>query len=127
VVNDIQIDVLDSFQHAPAEADAAPSNLKAAADIQILLESVDDNVSFAELVKNELQVINPPAASRTRVVPSLQNTSELERARYLAADELAWDVARRRAVLERIAASGHKTQTIDPVEGRGEGDHIAGR
>ncbi len=117
VVNDIQMDVLDSFQLASAETDTAAPNLKAAADIQILLESVDDNVEFAELVKRELRIINPPAAGRTRVVPSLQNTSELERTRYLAADVLDWDMERRCAALERIAASGHKTQTIDPLEG----------
>ncbi len=117
VVNDIQLDVLNSFQLAPAYSEVAAPGLKAAADIQILLESVDDNVSFAELVKNELRIINPRAAARTRVVPSLQNTSELERVRYLATPELDWDTARRCATLERLAASGHKTRTIDPVEG----------
>ena len=115
VVNDIQIDVVDSFQRPIDLAALAAICRKAAADIQILLENADDNVAFAELVQRELQSINPLAASRVRTVPSLQNTSELERRRYLAAGELAWDPAQCRAALQRIAASGHKTQTMDAV------------
>jgi hypothetical protein len=117
VVNDIQTDVLDSFQRAAGSAGPEESCLKTAAGIQILLENVDDNVEFAELVQRQLQHINPSAARRIRTVPSLQNTSELERARYLAAGELEWDVAQRCAALERIAASGHKTRAMDALEG----------
>ncbi len=117
VVNDVQMDVIGSFQQAAAHNDGGLSHSKAADDIQILLEAVDDNLEFAELVRHKLVQINPLAASRTRTVPSLQNTSAQERARYLAADELDWDIARRRAVLDRISASGHKTQAIDLVEG----------
>jgi hypothetical protein len=117
VVNDIQIDVVDSFRRPIGSTGLAGTCRKTAADMQILLESVDDNVEFAEMVQRELHRINPLAASRTRAVPSLQNTSELERTRYLAAGELAWDIAQRHAALERISASGHKTHAIDALEG----------
>ena len=116
IVNDIQTDVVDSFQRSRTSGNPIGPRAKTADEIYILLESVDDNWEFADLVQQKLRQINPQAAARARAVPSLQNTSALERARYLTAGELDWDLARQRAALDCISASGHKTQAIDPVE-----------
>jgi hypothetical protein len=93
------------------------TGLKSEADIQILLESVDDNPAFADLVLEQLRQMDVAVAARTRTVPSLQHASDLERNRYLEAAELDWDLSRRQAALDRIALSGHKTETLDPAEG----------
>jgi hypothetical protein len=113
VVNDIQSDVVDSFQR-PA---AAPAALKQSADIQILIENVDDNAAFADLVCQQLQTLNPGAARQARVVPSLQASSALERTHYLRSDNLVWELARRQEMLKQIAQFGHKTEGIDPIAG----------
>jgi len=81
------------------------------------MESVDDNPGFADLVLEQLRQMDVAVAARTRTVPSLQHASDLERNRYLEAAELDWDLSRRQAALDRIALSGHKTETIDPAEG----------
>jgi hypothetical protein len=113
VVNDIQMDVVDSFQR-PA---TAPAVLKPPTDIQILIENVDENAAFADLVCQQLQLLNLSAARQCRVVPSLQASSALERARYLRSDNLDWKLARRQAVLKKIEQFGHKTAAIDPIAG----------
>jgi hypothetical protein len=115
-VNDIQADTIESFRR-PKPADRAGSQLKEAGEAQILLEGVDDNLGFAELVCQQLQLINPQAGARARSAPSLQNASVHELTRYLAAEAFDADVGRRREVLERISQSGHKTQDMDPVNG----------
>ncbi len=116
-VYDIQADVIGSFYQM---ADMA-GVLKTADDIRILLERVDDNPAFVELVQEQLQHFNSKTAGQVRIVPSLQNVSELERARYLEAAELDWDSNQRLAVLDRLAQSGHKTAAIDPEKGF---DHV---
>ncbi len=110
--DDIQEDAIESFRRP-----ATPQSLKAAADMEILLEGVDDNLEFAGLVREDLELINPQAAARTRCVPSMQHASGLELARYLQADAPDWDLDTRRQALERIARSGHRTEGIDPTGG----------
>lgn len=115
-VNDIQADTIESFRR-PASCDhdrARPRTVEAA---RILLEGVDDNLEFAELVCQQLQVINPQAGARARSVPSLQSASAHEVIRYLAGQALDEHLGRRREMLERIARSGHKTHNIDPARG----------
>ncbi len=73
VINDIQNDAIESFRRP-----AVPEGLKAANDIEILLEGVDDNLEFAELVRSELQLVNPTVAARTRCVPSMEHASTAE-------------------------------------------------
>jgi hypothetical protein len=114
MVNDIQSDVIESFQRR-----AVPDSplLKSAEEMQILLEGVDDNLEFSALVLEALRQINPQAAARSQTVPSLQKSSDHERELYLAAPALDWNLKRRQEVLVRVGQSGHKTTTIDPVKG----------
>ncbi len=118
IVNDMQADVIGSFAGASAAtaAGAAQKQRKSAEGMRILLEGVDDDPAFANLVAEELVRVNPQLQGRVKPVPSLQNMSELERNRYLAASDLAWDMAERCQVLERIAVSGHKIVDMDPVQ-----------
>jgi hypothetical protein len=114
VVNDIQTDVIESLQRP---ADAAQMALKQPADIQILIESVDDNAAFADLFCQQLRRLSPIAANRARIVASLQASSALERIRYLQSADLDWELTDRREMLQKIARYGHKTERIDPIEG----------
>jgi len=115
-VNDIQADTVESFRR-PIPPGGIRDRLKTAEEVHILLEGVDDNLEFAELVCQQLQGINPQAGARARSAPSLQNASIHELTRYLEAEAFDADVGRRREVLARISQSGHKTQDVDPVNG----------
>lgn len=112
VIADFLRDTVDSFWRAMP----IPS-LKAPKDIQILLESTDDDQHFAEMVREQLCQLNPKVANQIQIVPSLRNVSELERARYLAAKELDWDEPRRKSVLEKMNRAGQKLTSIDSVKG----------
>jgi hypothetical protein len=114
MVNDIQSDVIESFQR---RAIPASPLLKSAEEMQILLEGVDDNLEFSRLVLEALRQINPQAAAQGKTVPSLQKSSDHERELYLAAPALDWDLERRQEVLVRVGQSGHKTTAIDPEKG----------
>ncbi len=114
IVNDMQADVIGSFYGMPAPADAAEHPLKQAEAMRILLEGVDDEPEFANLVAEELAQVNPQLRGRVKSVPSLQNMSDHERNLYLNAHDLDWDSAARRQALERIAASGHRIDDMDP-------------
>jgi CRP-like cAMP-binding protein len=112
VIDGIQGDTVESFQRR------TPLGVsKAAQSMEILLEGADDNLAFAALVRRDLERINPEAAARTRCVPSMQNASDVELARYLQAEALDWDLDTRRQALQRIARSGHRTGDVDPVDG----------
>jgi hypothetical protein len=112
MVNDIQLDVIDSFYGAANRAEKAP--LKLAEAMQVFLEETDDNLDFVGAVLDNLAQINPEAANRVRAVPGLNQTSELERERYLRAPVIPWDIEKRSQILARIGQSGHQTNTIDP-------------
>jgi HEAT repeat protein len=116
VMNDIQADVIQSFQR-PATPSGPIGSLKPASSMQIFIEGVDDNLNFADLVHAELIQINPDLNSQTKTVPSLQHVFELERTRYLAATELDWSIDQRRELLKKVEESGHKTAKIDPELG----------
>lgn len=112
IINDILDDVLDSFWRKSIN-----EHLKTSKEIQILLESTDDNPRYVELIREQLQQFKPAFSDRIQIVPSMQNISELERDRYLNAKELDWDLERRQKVLERVKQSGQKITTFDLVEG----------
>ena len=114
VVNDIQTDVIESLQRP---TDAAQTGLRQPADIQILIESVDDNAAFADLLCQQLHSLNPIAARHARIVASLQASSAIERMRYLRSTNLDWELTCRQEMLQKIAHYGHKTERIDPIEG----------
>jgi hypothetical protein len=108
VVNDIQEDVILSF-HRP-ETVNYPLN---SANIPILLEGTDDNLEFSELVRTELLSLNPNLRNPVRCVPSLHNATAVEITRYLEGCDLDWDEAKKQDLIEKVAASGTKTENID--------------
>lgn len=113
-VQDIRIDVIESFRR-PAEGSAA-LGLKSADAIETWLESTDDNPDFVDRVCAELRRLSPDSGATIETVPSLKNTPDLERNRYLAAADIDWEQGRRHELLQRMALSGYKTQSINPVE-----------
>lgn len=112
VVNDIQSDVIGSFQRDDSSAKTA--DLKSASSIRILLEEVDDNPDFANQVRQQLAHAFPESAARVQVVPSLQMASPFERDLYRTALAVNWDADKRRDTLTRIGQSGHHVAEIDP-------------
>jgi len=112
VISDFLRDTVDSFWRANVILD-----VKTAKEIQILLESTDDDPRFAELVQEQLNQLNTKVSDQIEIVPSLRNVSESERARYLEAKDLDWDAAQRQAVLEKINQAGQKLTSLDTVAG----------
>lgn len=108
IIHDIQSDVIESF----CRPTAVPE-LKPASEMTILVEETDDNLSFTELVKMKLEDLAPQVSKRVRLVPSLKRAHPLERARYLAADPVAWDIQARRNLLAYMSQSGHPVERID--------------
>jgi hypothetical protein len=116
LLNDVQEDVIQSFHRSPISSAAeidAPTFTKSSDEIELLLESSEENMDFAGRIIRELERIDPGVAARARVVPSLQNITMLERTRYLAAGELDWPVERRKELLAAMARVGHRTGSID--------------
>jgi len=103
---------VDSFWRATP----IPS-VKSSKDIQVLLESTDDDPHFTELVQEQLCQLNPHVCEQVQIVPSLLHVSELERARYLEAKELDWEAEQRKFILDRINQAGQKLTSLDTVEG----------
>ena len=112
VISDLLRDSVDSFWRAKP----VPS-MKTSKDIQILLESTDDDPYFAELVREQLCRLDPKVADQIQIVPSLKNISESERARYLAAKELEWNTGQRQSILDKMNHAGQKLSNFDPLEG----------
>jgi CRP-like cAMP-binding protein len=111
VINDIQSDVVESFQGEVVVGETAVD--KPANTIRILLEETDDNLDFANQVWQHLIVTYPHTAARVQVVPSLELASLLERELYRTAAVVSWGGAMRREILERIGQSGHRIAKID--------------
>lgn len=114
IVNDIQKDVIDSFTRN--EYDERNAQLKSSTAMQIVLEETDDDPDFAALVQKHLMLLNPTMADRVQIAPSLHYASSLERDRYLAAPKLDWHLPQRLQVIQQIAASGYRTEMIDPEQ-----------
>lgn len=117
VLEDIQRDVIESFQRTAPSQGQQKDWQEDFHEMQILLESVDDNPDFALLVQSHLQQSHPTIRNTVHVVPSLKDVSERERRLYLEGKSLEWDDEVRRKALDRIAESGHKTSPIDAVLG----------
>jgi hypothetical protein len=111
VVQDIRVDVIESFHRAPGDPFA--SGIKSAGTIETWLESTDDNPGFADLVFAALQRSPASVSTNISIVPSLQALPDHERNRYYTAAEIAWGQDARRALLERMAHSGFSADTID--------------
>ena len=112
VINDIQSDVIGSFQRE--ESFETTAELKFADTIRILLEETDDNPSFANQVRQQIAVDYASIATRVQVVPSLQLASLLERELYRTAATIGWDDVMQQEILERIGQSGHRVTEIEP-------------
>ncbi|NNF63970.1 MAG: cyclic nucleotide-binding domain-containing protein [Acidimicrobiia bacterium] len=110
IVNDIQGDAIESFRRP-----AGDNGLRQSCNVEILLESADDNPAFADLVRQALTELNPTAGAQARVVPSLQSKSAFERAHYLNGEVLSWDRDHCLSVLAEVARFGHRTDDIDPA------------
>ncbi len=115
VLDDIYGDVVVSFEHPldPMRFNQLPAPTRTAQQINILLENTDDNPDFIPLVIRCLATINPAAAAQSRAVPSLRNSTALESTRYLNAHQVDWNRGRRKALLEKVKATGQKTDQID--------------
>jgi hypothetical protein len=109
LVDDIQKDIVETFQRAAGPENAA---LKSNEAIAILLEGTDDNLDFAGEVRKSLLELNAKLAQRCRVVPSLKNVAEEERKRYLTAEDIDWSLDRKETAILRIAQAGHPTARI---------------
>ena len=106
-VNDIQADVIDSFQPAPQPAGA----------LQIVLEEPGDNPAFAALVREQLYALKPQLRGRVELAPwsrQPQPAAEpaYEAARYAAGARLRWSHAQRRRAAARLARSGHNMAAV---------------
>ncbi|MCB0164926.1 MAG: hypothetical protein KDI79_11910 [Anaerolineae bacterium] len=110
IIDDIQRDIVDTFQR-PAGQD---EGLKSNQDIQILIEETDDNLDFAGIILEELVILNANLGPRSRIVPSLKFIAQDERERYLQAERLDWSRDQRKRVLMRLAQSGHKIINLNP-------------
>lgn len=115
IVDDIQRDIIDTFSRSTSEHPTTGSfHLKSSHDIRIFIENTDDNLAFADMVKEELTRIAPDAGAKTQIVPSLKNVAAEELARYLDTSILDWSRQQREQALQKIAQSGHKIDDIDP-------------
>jgi hypothetical protein len=114
VVQDIQTDVIESFQRTNEQAEEMTMPvLKTSAAIQTWLESTDDSHSFVDMVCAALRDLNPTYSGQVLIVPSLQNVPEIERNRYIAVTDIQWSQNERRTLLTRMAESGCKIDSID--------------
>lgn len=108
VVLDIQRDVIESFRRAANSPD-----LKPAAQVAILLEETEDDITFAQKVQDELVRLAPEWHGCVCVTPSLTQVQPAERARYLAAQPIPWGVELRSDLLARLAHTGYPAEHVD--------------
>ena len=111
VVGDMERDILESFLR-PAHENMA--GLKPAAHCFLLLEEADDSAEFAVRVMAQLAATRPALRGRMRLAPSLRQTSDRERALYLAAPPLDWSREERLGLLRRLGRAGQLVAGIDP-------------
>jgi hypothetical protein len=107
VINDIQEDVIESFNR-PKPCDCRLQS----SDVPILLEGTDDNLEFTEMVRQELLRLNPNLRNPVRCVPSLHNATTFEIGRYLEANQLDWNTDKRQELVRKVADSGAKAENI---------------
>jgi hypothetical protein len=108
VVNGMQSDVIGSFIRS-----TNPNGLKPASEMLILFEETEDDTSFPQMVRAELNKINPDVTRSIKVTPSLKQVHPQERERYLAAKPLTWDLQARQELLARMGQSGYPIERID--------------
>lgn len=113
VIQDIQADVIGSFRRSPQEQERLRGSIKLEPEMQILVEGVDDNPEFAELICQQFSQLNPDLAPRIKAVTSLQNADLNQIDRYLGGIQPNWDILEKLHLLDRFVKSGHKVDHID--------------
>lgn len=108
-INDFLVDIVESFQRMP---DSASACQKVSGQIQVLLESTDDNPRFVENLQEQLRQTNLALRDQVHIVPTLQEVSDLERDRYLEASDLDWDDRQKTVALRNIQHSGQKIDDL---------------
>ena len=107
IIDDMVADAVLSFTRddAPekrwASETLAPAH-KSAAEIEILVEGVEDNPHFAQLVCQELRRLNPVVGRRSRPLPSLQNVEPAELTPYLNGRVFDWHMEERARLVQQI-------------------------
>ena len=110
VITDIAQDALASFCRPPGDG---AEGLKPADATQILLEEADDSAEFVALIRRRLLADDPALGRRVRLVPSLREASDRERALYLAGAPVEWDRPARQVLLQRLRQTGQLCDRID--------------
>jgi len=110
-INDIQADTIQSFKRNPdLDADLFEPPGRSFDAIQILLEGVEENPDFANLVAEELTKLNLELAPRIRTTVSLQGAELEEVERYLKGKQVEHFFAaedQRAAVFEKVKQLCH--------------------
>lgn len=113
VIQDIQADVIGSFRRSVSEQEHLRRSIKLEQEMQILVEGVDDNPEFADLVCQELSQLNPDLAFRVQAVTSLQHADLKQVDRYLGGIQPDWGITEKLHLLDQLVKSGHKVDHID--------------
>lgn len=112
LIDDIQLDVLDSFYRSPDLKRLTLDYLKKNQAISILLETTDDYPPFTKNLAKALIKCKPALAPLIKLVPSMRHIPSEERERYLSAEKLDWTLAEKRKFLQQISQMGHITKAI---------------
>jgi hypothetical protein len=109
VIDDVQADIV------PTLADRWPQRPGNRSGPFIIIEHVDDNPDFAQLVADELQARNPAIAPILRLAPSLARAAERERRRYLDASGAEFPPEYVDELLQESARAGQRIDHLDRV------------
>lgn len=117
-INDIQGDTIQSFQrNMTQDRPHFDPPGKAFDDIKIVIEEVNDNPDFAEMVCDALEKLNPSLKPRLQRAVSLQGADILAVRRYLDAEDFQSRFNKkkeRKEIVENIVAAGLNLENFDP-------------
>ena len=122
VIDDIQADTIQSFQrNATLDKGILTAPKVAFEDIQILIESTDDNPNFAKWVIKALEKENPEIGSRVKEAFSLQKYDLDEIRRYLDGQPLAEYLQKKKdfrpKLLTHLDAAGYRFSQGESIPG----------
>ena len=119
-INDIQGDTIQSFlrDNQKEPKGLFPKPRKTFAEIKILIEGVDDNPEFSELVVAELKKLNPVLEKRLKATTSLGGADLIEVERYLGGQRFDHFFApdEMEGLLRKIASSGLKCDRLKDAD-----------
>ena len=123
-IDDIQADVIQSFQRGNGTADTLFAPPKVPFEgIRILVEATEDNPEFAGLVCQFLEGVNPAIAPRIKESFSLQGLDLEEVKRYLDGQvltEVLSDPLFRAEVLHQLAKVGYSFSNSENIPGQAD-------